>query len=565
MSTNDRANPASQNAAHDPTTKSRDKDQDTIPRLQLIDEYQNFADELPEYIGKWGLTDAGLKYNVVAIVGSQSSGKNVEGSDGHERGDDKDFERKSALFSMATCEIVILNLWENQVGLHQGANLGMLRTVFEVNLQLFQSQEGKGKTLLMVIIRDFTGNTPMSNLKETLQTDFENIWTELSKPEGLENCKIQDYFDFTYTGLPHKLFVPEQFAEKVSELRYRFTDSHHQNYVFRSEYHKRIPADGYYSYASRIWDQIRKNKALDLPTQQELLAQHRCNELLNEALEHFNALAVGLKASILEKEQIVPDLGEQMQRLRSEAAAMFDRNASRYLGNVYQKMKEELFVQLNQELHGLFLAQLRQLRRKAVTKFNEDLKAKISKPSYNFQKALKGCLTAANEYFVGFAKAAIVSETDWSYNREHELLQQELEKQQQQREEEEEERVATQARLKGEKERREREEQERRATEERMKQEREQRYREHQQRLAMETQLREAENKRYQEQMQRAIVEERLQGERKLWEKEKKDYIAREELERKHREALDNTRKELEKKIEQLRSSKSDDSGCVIS
>ena len=66
----------------------------------------------------------------------------VEGADGREHGDDQDFERKSALFSLATSEIIIVNLWEHQVGLYQGANMGLMMTVFEVNLQLFQSQKG---------------------------------------------------------------------------------------------------------------------------------------------------------------------------------------------------------------------------------------------------------------------------------------------------------------------------------------------------------------------------------------------------------------------------------------
>ena len=61
----------------------------------------------------------------------------VEGTDGRERGEDQDFERKSALFALATSEVLILNIWEHQVGLYQGANMALLKTVFEVNLQLF--------------------------------------------------------------------------------------------------------------------------------------------------------------------------------------------------------------------------------------------------------------------------------------------------------------------------------------------------------------------------------------------------------------------------------------------
>jgi hypothetical protein len=61
----------------------------------------------------------------------------------------------------------------------------------------------------------------------------------------------------------------------------RFSDPNHPDFVFKPEYHKRIPADGYHIYASSIWDKVLTNKDLDLPTQQELLAQYRCDEIAN--------------------------------------------------------------------------------------------------------------------------------------------------------------------------------------------------------------------------------------------------------------------------------------------
>lgn len=73
--------------------------------------------------------DAGMTDNIMVM--------DVEGTDGRERGEDQDFERKSALFALATSEVLIVNIWEHQVGLYQGANMGLLKTVFEVNLQLF--------------------------------------------------------------------------------------------------------------------------------------------------------------------------------------------------------------------------------------------------------------------------------------------------------------------------------------------------------------------------------------------------------------------------------------------
>ena len=152
-------------------------------RLQLVDEAQHFHPDAAGYLQAWGLHNVGFGYDLCAVLGSQSTGKStllnklfgtnfdvmdesqrrqttkgiwmsrginmpvlvmdVEGTDGRERGEDQDFERKSALFSMASAEVLIVNMWEHQVGLYQGANMGLLKTVFEVNLGLFQSSKQK--------------------------------------------------------------------------------------------------------------------------------------------------------------------------------------------------------------------------------------------------------------------------------------------------------------------------------------------------------------------------------------------------------------------------------------
>jgi len=113
--------------------------------------------KLPLYLSSQGLLAAGFNYHVVAVFGSQSTGKStllnhlfgtdfnvmdetarqqttkgiwlsrakedeqqsesgmtrnilvmdVEGTDGRERGEDQDFERKSALFALATSEVLV--------------------------------------------------------------------------------------------------------------------------------------------------------------------------------------------------------------------------------------------------------------------------------------------------------------------------------------------------------------------------------------------------------------------------------------------------------------------------
>ena len=261
----------------------------------------------------------------------------VEGTDGRERGEDQDFERKSALFSLASSEVLIINLWEHQVGLYQGANMGLLKTVFEVNLGLFGKAKNKTneRTLLLFVIRDHIGTTPLENLATTLQTDLNRIWESLSKPEGLEDCKLTDYFDLSFTALPHKVLAADKFESDVQTLRKRFVNKRADDYVFKPAYHKRIPADGVAMYMEGIWvrsvflrfiapllkrvqEQVQSNKDLDLPTQQELLAQFRCDEIASVALAEFNEQAKTQRRPI-EAGRIVEGLGGMMRSWKSAA------------------------------------------------------------------------------------------------------------------------------------------------------------------------------------------------------------------------------------------------------
>jgi len=111
--------------------------------------------------------------------------------------------------------------------------MGLLKTVFEVNLQLFQQARGshtifphtytrtKERAMLLFVLRDHIGTTPLANLADTLKADLRNIWSGLTKPPGLESCAIEDYFDFQFTALPHKLLMPDAFLSAVRHLRTR--------------------------------------------------------------------------------------------------------------------------------------------------------------------------------------------------------------------------------------------------------------------------------------------------------------------------------------------------------
>ncbi|QRW23775.1 GTP-binding protein [Rhizoctonia solani] len=433
-------------------------------RIQIVNEDKEFTKELNQQITRWGLGDAGFGYNLVSVFGSQSTGKStllnrvfgttfdvmnetqrrqttkgiwmcrgqnmnvmvmdVEGTDGRERGEDQDFERKSALFSLASSEVLIVNLWEHQVGLYQGANMGLLKTVFEVNLSLFGKSGSSQKTMLLFVIRDHIGATPLANLSATLQADMQKIWDALAKA-CLGNALLTDYFDLTFTTLPHKLLQPDKFEEDVVKLRTRFTDRTKEDFVFKPAYHKRIPADGVAHYMEGIWEQVQTNKDLDLPTQQELLAQFRCDEIAAVAIGEFDTESKSTRRPI-ESGKVVEGLGKMMGSWKGNALARFDRDASRYHAGVYQRKRADLLIQLDTKLGPLFLGQVKNLHRTSLSLFKKEVLDGVKVEGYSFAEVVGGAREKWEGRFREGAAEALLPETDWSYDEELASLQQEF-------------------------------------------------------------------------------------------------------------------------------------------
>ncbi|KAF8258375.1 protein SEY1 [Lactarius quietus] len=435
----------------------------TSDRLQIIDNEKQFTSGLNDQISDWGLRDVGFDYNLVAVFGTllnrlfgtnfdvmdetkrQQTTKgiwmcrgrdmnvlvmDVEGTDGRERGEDQDFERKSALFSLASSEVLIVNLWEHQVGLYQGANMGLLKTVFEVNLGLFgkKSQESANqRTLLLFVIRDHIGATPLANLQATLTADLQRIWETLSKPAELQDRKLTDYFDLSFTALPHKILAAEKFESDVRTLRGRFTDKSRDDFVFKPAYHKRIPADGVAFYMEGIWEQVQTNKDLDLPTQQELLAQFRCDEISAGALAEFNEQAKPQKRPI-EAGNVAVGLGEMMRNWRSQALSRYDRDASRYHQGVYKRKRADLIATLDSTLLPLFVGQLKNLHKVSLVSFKAEVVAGLKVDGYNFADVVSKARATAEARFSNGAREAVVTEGDalWEWEEELRLLREEV-------------------------------------------------------------------------------------------------------------------------------------------
>jgi hypothetical protein len=132
--------------------------------------------------------------------------------------------------------------------------------------------------------------------------------------------QLSDYFDLAFEALPHKILAAQKFEEEVRRLRGRFVDpSAEGGYLFKTTYHKRIPADGVALYMSNIWDQVQSNKDLDLPTQQELLAQFRCDEIAGVAVKEVGEGVRAVRKEVVEGGRVVDGLGASMRGWRGIA------------------------------------------------------------------------------------------------------------------------------------------------------------------------------------------------------------------------------------------------------
>jgi hypothetical protein len=427
-----------------------------VQQIQIVDENKQFTKVLSKSMKDiWKLEQNGFNYHILSIFGSQSTGKStllnklfntkfqimneesrqqttkgiwisqaensnllildVEGTDGRERGEEQDFERKSALFTLAISEVLVINIWENMVGLYQGANMGLLKTVFDVNMQLFLQQQGKIKTLLLFVIRDFTGRTPISNLSEVLTNELNKMWKDISKPEKYSESTLSDYFDLMFTTLPHKIFLPEQFDQEVIQLKERFYNSEDPNYVFKPKYHRGIPADGFSSYAESIWDKVAYNHELDIPTQQQLLAEYRCDEIAKAIISDFQEDIKKYKG-ILENGEIMEDMGEKFNEVRDKCLDLYDGSAGRYRKEVYIRKRNDFLEKINTYLQVYYLLQLRNLEKKTYNFFKNKISESVKDDSLFFIDTLENNRSECIEKFKKLAEESKLKDTTWNYN-----------------------------------------------------------------------------------------------------------------------------------------------------
>jgi len=447
---------------------------DPFKLIQIIDKDGEFSeiDSIKATLTNWEISSKGYDYFVVAILGCQSSGKStllnllfgttfpvmdesegrtqttqgvwmgrartnsakeenilvfdVEGTDSRERGEAAaSWERKSSLFALALSEVLLVNMWHNDVGRYNAGNISLLKTVFELNLQLFQQKTG-AKKILLFVIRDHIaqGGTALDKLKAAISKDMTDIWKGLNKPDEFVNSKIEDFFEFQYTALSHKVLAAEEFNKGVENLRERFLDASSETFILgtdKDSHRTDVPADGFSIFASTIWRTIKENKDLNIPSQKAMLAIFRCDEISADVLKTFSNTVSPFRKT-LEAGDIVEDFGAKASQAYQMLLSGYDQQALRYDKVVSQQKRETLSNSANDMLLALFTLQLNKLTEKSTVFFNKVLNDSLpadGKAATNFSKIKDSVVNSTLEHFTTRADACLVSGLGWKY--EHHL------------------------------------------------------------------------------------------------------------------------------------------------
>nr|PVC53221.1 hypothetical protein MACL_00000216 [Theileria orientalis] len=356
-------------------------------------EFSNYECEINDGFNKYlkdaGFDTYGFNFNVLTILGSQSSGKShllnslfsskfqtmdsskghsqttkgiwaslllpkersanavvvfdSEGTDSRERGEGRlTFEHRSSLFCLALSDVVVVNLWYNSLGNLTSSNYGLLKTVVEANLELVDTNNDQSlKTLLFFCVRDWSPNlSPLNVVKDYVMNKYmSSIWNEITKPARFANVGVESLFEIRVFGLSNAITDTVRFNEDLEELRRAW------NELRPSKYSRLVPSDGFFVYCNNVWNTIIEQNHLDIPTQKEMLSSYRCAEIKSAVLQK---VASGLN------EHAEGEFMEYVLKLLKEAEELYFTEASRYDASVSKRVANELLSQLCGRLQPYF-------------------------------------------------------------------------------------------------------------------------------------------------------------------------------------------------------------------
>ncbi|GLC63350.1 hypothetical protein PLESTF_000026900 [Pleodorina starrii] len=442
--------------------------------VQLINGEGQFEEgPVQQFVEANDLASCKTNYQVVAIMGPQSSGKStllnhvfgtsftmmdamagrgqttkgiwlskspkvtettvlvmdLEGSDGRERGeDDTNFERQSALFALAVADVLLVNIWCHDIGREHGSGKPLLKTIFQVNLKLFSPDPDRKRSVLLFVIRDKT-KTPLPRLVEVLQADLDRMWDSIAKPQVYEGSKLTDFFEVQFAALSHFEERYEDFQADAITLRRRFSPDDEDTLIRGDE---RLPGDSFALSTRNIWDVIRAQKDLNLPAHKVMVANIRCQEILEDQLRAFEGDQAWGALREACSSGAVEGFGQRAHALMDSCVQGYEAEARYFDSHVREDKLGELQQRLLAALQPLFCSQVAAQQAAVLSVFDRELKLAVVEGGGrhgSFVAAAAASREAAVAAFeAAFARHLRIDGTPWDGAAERSSLEESLDR-----------------------------------------------------------------------------------------------------------------------------------------
>nr|GEV60259.1 protein root hair defective 3-like [Tanacetum cinerariifolium] len=403
----------------------------------LIDGDGTFdATGLLKFMKEVKLSECGLSYAVVSIMGPQSSGKStllnhLFHTNFLEMDAFKGRSQTTKGIWMAICTgiepcTVVMDLeviisvfkflefsvirWCHDIGREHAANKPLLKTVFQVMTRLFTPR----KTTLIFVIRDKT-RTPLENLEPVLREDIQKIWDSVPKPDAHKETPLSAFFNIEVVALSSYEEKEEQFKEQVANLRKRFQHSIAPGGL-AGDRQGVVPASGFSFSAEQIWKVIKENKDLDLPAHKVMVATVRCEEIANEKYSGFAKNKDWCEIETEVQSQLVPDFGKKISSLLDTCFSGYDDEAAFFEEGVRNSKRKQLEEKLLQLVEPAYQSTLEHIRFETLEKFKKTFEDALNKGK-GFQVAARDCTTMLIKAFDEQCKGVEIKQADWDSSK----------------------------------------------------------------------------------------------------------------------------------------------------
>lgn len=436
--------------------------------LQIINSDGKFVgDSLEQHLALCNFSNSGTDYFVASILGSQSSGKStlmnmlfgtqfsvmtakfgrrqttqgvwigvastandqiatspsktnsilvldVEGTDSRERGEDHVlFERKTSLLSLALSDILIINMRATDVGLYDGANYGLLKSIFELNMNIFQQNStipGR-KTSILFALRDHTlpedeEHTPNELLFDTIMKDVATLWSDISKPGQFVSSKVDDFFKFSFAALPHKIHKRVAFESAVDELKLRFHNE--DSDLFSSgSLEKEIPSDGFPKFVENVWTTIQECRDLNMPSQKEILSIFRCDQISQEVYDEVAYMQIyGIDMQLCTENDAIDTFGSKVEQVVQNCLVSYDEKTRRYMASIASLKRASLIEKIASNVNsGILRFQMRKIIDAHYHRLNSSINDRLCVIDMNVKEYLEKLTVIRDDLIASFKKA----------------------------------------------------------------------------------------------------------------------------------------------------------------